>query len=46
VVDAVAVGDTLAAAQDAAYTLLGKIHLDGGHFRTDIAGTSQPGRSG
>jgi len=46
VVDAVAVGDTLAAARDAAYTLLGKIHLDGAHFRTDIAGTSQPGRSG
>ena len=46
VVDVVAVGDTLAAARDAAYTLLGKIHLDGGHFRTDIAGPSPPGRSG
>jgi len=37
VVDVVAVGDTLAAARDSAYTLLGKIDLDGGHFRTDIA---------
>ena len=36
-VDVVAVGDDLAAARDAAYALLGKIHLDGGHFRTDIA---------
>ena len=44
VVDVVAVGDTLAAARDSAYTLLGKIHLDGGHFRTDIAATPQPGR--
>jgi len=45
VVDVVAIGDTLAAARDSAYGLLGKIHLDGGHFRTDIAGTPQPGRS-
>jgi phosphoribosylamine---glycine ligase len=45
VVDVVAIGDTLAAARDSAYTLLGKIHLDGGQFRTDIAGTPQPGRS-
>jgi phosphoribosylamine--glycine ligase len=37
VVDVVAVGDDLAAARDAAYALLGKVHLDGGHFRTDIA---------
>ena len=36
---------TLAAARDAAYALLDRIHLDGGHFRTDIAGTPQPGRS-
>jgi phosphoribosylamine--glycine ligase len=44
VVDVVAVGDTLDAARDAAYALLGKVHLDGGHFRTDIAGTStRPG---
>jgi phosphoribosylamine--glycine ligase len=46
VVDVVAVGDDLAAARDAAYALLGKIHLDGGHFRTDIAGTPRLGRSG
>ena len=29
----------------AAYELLGRIDLDGGHYRTDIAGTPQPGRS-
>ena len=33
-----AIGDDLAAARDAAYALLDKIHLDGAHFRTDIAG--------
>ena len=45
VVDVVAIGDALAAARDSAYSLLGKIHLDGGHFRTDMAGTPQSGRS-
>ena len=45
VVDVVAIGDTLAAARDSAYTLLGKIHLDGAHFRTDIAGTAAAGSS-
>ena len=46
VVDVVGGGDDLAAARDAAYALLGKIHLDGGHFRTDIAATPRSGRSG
>jgi phosphoribosylamine---glycine ligase len=45
VVDVVAVGDDLPAARDGAYALLAKVHLDGGHFRTDIAGTSRAGRS-
>jgi phosphoribosylamine--glycine ligase len=43
VVDVVAVGDTIAAARDAAYTLVDKLHLDGGHFRTDIAAGAAAG---
>jgi phosphoribosylamine--glycine ligase len=39
VLSVLGVADDLPAARDAAYALLGKIHLDGGHFRTDIAGT-------
>jgi phosphoribosylamine--glycine ligase len=39
VLDVLGLGDDLAGARDAAYALLDKIHLDGGHFRTDIAAT-------
>jgi phosphoribosylamine--glycine ligase len=45
VLSVVALGDDLPAARDAAYAVLDKIHLDGGHFRTDIAGTAATGRS-
>jgi phosphoribosylamine---glycine ligase len=37
VASVVGTGDTLAAARQAAYDLLARMHLDGGHFRTDIA---------
>jgi phosphoribosylamine--glycine ligase len=37
VLNVVATGATLADARDRAYATLRGIHLDGGHFRTDIA---------
>ena len=37
VLTAVGRGDTLASARDAAYRLMGRIRLRGGHFRSDIA---------
>jgi len=37
VVSVVGTGDTLAEAREAAYVRLAGVHLDGGHFRTDIA---------
>jgi phosphoribosylamine--glycine ligase len=37
VLSVVGLGDDLAAARDSAYAVLDKVHLDGGHFRTDIA---------
>jgi phosphoribosylamine--glycine ligase len=37
VLSVVAVADSLAEARDGAYALLDKVHLDGGHARTDIA---------
>ena len=37
VISVVGTGDTLAAARASAYALLDRIHLDGGHHRTDIA---------
>jgi phosphoribosylamine--glycine ligase len=37
VVSVVGTGDTLAEARDAAYGLLARVHLDGGHHRSDIA---------
>jgi phosphoribosylamine--glycine ligase len=37
VVSVVGTGDTLAAAREAAYERLAGVHLDGGHFRSDIA---------
>ncbi len=37
VLSVLGVADDLPAARDAAYALLGQVHLDGGHFRTDIA---------
>ena len=46
VLSVVAVAESLAAARDGAYALLGKVHLDGGHFRTDIAAAAAAGRSG
>jgi len=46
VLSVLGVADDLPAARDAAYALLGKIHLDGGHFRTDIAATAAAGRAG
>ena len=45
VLSVLGVADDLPAARDAAYALLGKIHLDGAHFRTDIAGTAAAARS-
>jgi phosphoribosylamine--glycine ligase len=47
VLSVLGLGDDLAGARDAAYALLDKIHLDGAHFRTDIAATAAAaGRSG
>jgi phosphoribosylamine--glycine ligase len=43
VVSVVGTGDTLAAARHAAYDRLAGVHLDGGHFRTDIAGAAVAG---
>jgi phosphoribosylamine--glycine ligase len=40
VLSVVGLGDDLPAARDAAYAVLDKVHLDGGHFRTDIARTA------
>ena len=40
VVSVLGVADTLAGARAEAYALVDKVHLDGGHFRTDIAGTA------
>lgn len=37
VLNVVAVGDTFAQARERAYAALGKITLEGGHYRTDIA---------
>jgi phosphoribosylamine--glycine ligase len=37
VLSVVGTGDTLADARAAAYDLVGRVRLDGGHFRTDIA---------
>lgn len=37
VLSVVALGDTVAQAREAAYEAMGRIHLDGGQFRTDIA---------
>ena len=36
VLSVTAVGDDLAGARDSAYELLGRLHLPGGHYRTDI----------
>jgi phosphoribosylamine--glycine ligase len=37
VLSVVALGDTFADAREKAYSALGQIHLNGSHFRTDIA---------
>jgi phosphoribosylamine--glycine ligase len=43
VLDVVATGGTLAEARDAAYRAVAEIHLEGGHYRTDIALAAQRG---
>lgn len=43
VLSVVAVDGSLAGARDAAYAVLGRVHLDGGHFRTDIAEAAAAG---
>ncbi len=43
VVSVVGTGETLAAARTAAYELVGRVHLDGGHHRTDIAARAVDG---
>ncbi|HST66741.1 MAG TPA: phosphoribosylamine--glycine ligase [Mycobacteriales bacterium] len=45
VLSVLGVADDLPAARDAAYALLDKVHLDGGHFRTDVAGTAAAART-
>ena len=44
VLSVLGVADDLAAARDAAYALLDRIHLDGAHFRTDIASVADQPR--
>ena len=44
VVSVVGIGATLAAARAAAYELVRRVHLDGGHFRTDIAARAVAGK--
>ena len=43
VVSVVGTGETLAVARASAYGLLGRVHLDGGHHRTDIAARAVAG---
>lgn len=44
VLSVVGSGATLAEAREAAYTVMGEIHLDGGQYRTDIALNAVEGR--